>query len=302
MNRGDKAVVIGGAGFLGSHLADCLSEQGFAVTIYDLNVSPWLRPDQRMVCGDVLDFPSVQGAIQDAAYVYHLAGVADIGQAAANPRTTIERNILGSTNVIEACVAAKVRRLMFASTVYVYSDKGSFYRVSKQAVESIIEAYGVQFGLEYTVLRYGSLYGPRAQAWNGLKRWVSQAVKGQRILYPGTGEERREYIHVLDAVRLSVEALRPEFANQHLTLTGSQVLSIREVLAMIQEISNRPIDMEFTTQGSDYSMSHYALTPYRYTPRQGKKMVPSVFTDIGQGILDLIEEIHQETAGEASHE
>ena len=302
MNSGEKVVVIGGSGFLGSHLADCLSDQGFAVTIYDLNVSPWLRKDQHMVCGDVLEFEKIQDVVRGSAYVYHLAGVADIGQAAANPRTTIERNILGSTNVTEACVAAKVRRLLFASTVYVYSDKGSFYRVSKQAVESIIEAYGAEYGLEYTVLRYGSLYGPRAQVWNGLKRWVSQAVQGQRILYPGTGEERREYIHVLDAVRLSVEALRPEFANQHLTLTGTQVLSIREVLTMIQEISSRRIEMDFTTEGSDYSMSHYALTPYRYTPRQGKKMVPSVFIDLGQGILDLIEEIHHETAGEAEHD
>ena len=297
MSNKDKVVVIGGSGFLGSHLADGLSDYGYDVNVFDIITSPWLRPDQHMVTGDILDYKQVLAVVKDAKYVYHLAGVADLSQAAAHPRDTVHHNIIGSTNVIEACINQKVERFLFASTLYVYSDKGSFYRVSKQSVESILETYNEQFALEYTILRYGSLYGPRAQKWNGLKECVVQALKQGKITYPGTGEERREYIHVKDATDLSIKALLPEFANQCLTLTGTQVLSIAEVLHMIQEISGHHIEIEFSPQGSGYNLFHYSLTPYRYTPRRGKKMIPSKFIDLGQGILDMIEEVDLECNG-----
>jgi len=80
----------------------------------------------------------VSEAVSGAKYVYHLAGVADIDEAVAKPRETVIQNIIGSINVIEACIKAGVEKLLYASTVYVYSDKGSFYRVSKQAVELLL--------------------------------------------------------------------------------------------------------------------------------------------------------------------
>lgn len=286
-----KAVVVGGSGFLGSHLADALTEAGYAVTIFDLTPSPWRQIDQEMVIGDIRDEAAVNHCLRGARYVYHLAGIADIGQASATPKETVEHNIIGSTNVLEACLREKVDRLIYASTVYVYSQHGSFYRVSKQAVESLIEAYQERFGLEYTILRYGSLYGPRAQAWNGLKRYVTQAVTEGRISYRGSGEERREYIHVKDAARLSLVILAPEYANQCLTLTGSQILNSKELLHMIKEILGGKVELEFKPDARD--PEHYTLTPYRFTPREARKIVPNAFVDIGQGVLDLVEEVYQ---------
>jgi UDP-glucose 4-epimerase len=286
-----KAVVIGGSGFLGSHLADALTAAGFAVTIFDLHPSRWRRPEQEMVIGDIRDEEAVNRCLQGVGYVYHLAGIADIGQASVSPKETVEHNIIGSTNVLEACLREKVQRLIYASTVYVYSQHGSFYRVSKQAVESLIEAYQEQFGLEYTILRYGSLYGPRAQEWNGLKRYVTQAVKEGRITYRGSGEERREYIHVKDAACLSLAILAPEYANQCLTLTGSQILNSKELLHMIKEILGGQVELEFRPDARD--PEHYTLTPYRFTPREARKIVPNTFVDIGQGVLDLVEEVYQ---------
>jgi UDP-glucose 4-epimerase len=291
-----KVVVTGGSGFLGSHLADALTEAGYAVTIFDSKPSDWLQPGQEMLIGDILDEAAVRRCVAGARYVYHLAGIADIGQAALSPKATMEFNIVGSTVVMEACVQARVERLLFASTVYVYSEQGSFYRVSKQAIELLIEAWQERFGLAYTILRYGSLYGPRAQEWNGVKRYVSQAVKEGRIVYRGTGEERRDFIHVKDATRMSVAALAPEYANQCLTLTGAQSLSSRELLRMIQEIMGGEVAVEYQPNARD--RFHYELTPYRYTPRGGVKMVPTVFIDLGQGILDLVEETHQDLMDE----
>ena len=288
----DKVVVVGGSGFLGSHLADALSEAGYAVSIFDVRQSPWLRPDQEMILGDIRDEKVLGDCIAGARYVCHLAGIADIGEAARSPRVTVEHNIIGSTAVLQSCLQAKVERVLFASTLYVYSQQGSFYRVSKQAVELLIEAYHENFGLEYTILRYGSLYGPRAQEWNGLKRYVTQAVREGRIDYPGTGEERREYIHVIDAARLSVEALAPDYANQCLTLTGTQILNSGELLRMIQEILRGEVEITFSPE--QRNPEHYELTPYRFTPRMARKIVPNVFVDIGQGILDLVEEVYLE--------
>jgi len=288
----DKVVVIGGSGFLGSHLADALTEAGYAVSIFDVRQSPWLRPDQEMILGDIRDEEALRDCIAGARYVYHLAGIADMGEAARSPRVTVEHNIIGSTAVLQSCLQAKVERILFASTLYVYSQQGSFYRVSKQAVELLIEAYHENFGLEYTILRYGSLYGPRAQEWNGLKRYVTQAVREGSIHYPGTGEERREYIHVIDAARLSVKALAPDHANQCLTLTGTQILNSGELLRMIQEILGGKVEIIFSPE--QRNPEHYEMTPYRFTPRMARKIVPNVFVDIGQGILDLVEEVYLE--------
>ena len=286
----EKAVVIGGSGFLGSHLADALTGAGYAVSIFDVRPSPWLKSDQEMIQGNIRDEDALHKCITGARYVYHLAGISDIDEAAKSPRATVEQNIIGSTVVVECCLHAKVERVVFASTLYVYSQQGSFYRVSKQAVELLIEAFNERYGLEYTILRYGSLYGPRAQEWNGLKRYVTQAVREGRIVYSGSGEERREYVHVQDAARLSVEALAPEHANQCITLTGTQILNSNELLRMIQEIMGGKIEIEFNPEQRD--PEHYELTPYRFTPRMARKMVPNVFVDIGQGILDLVEEVY----------
>jgi UDP-glucose 4-epimerase len=287
-------IVFGGSGFLGSHVADALSGAGNAVTIFDCAKSPWLQEKQGFIEGDILDYSQVRKAVQGMDYVYHLAGVADIGRAVTDPIMTLKINVTGSIHIIEACKEEKVKRLLFASSLYVYSQQGSFYRVSKQAVESIIEAYSEQYGMEYTILRYGSLYGPRAQDWNGLKSFIVQAVRDRRIVYPGNGEERREYIHVKDAADLSVRALESEFTNQCLTLTGTQILSTKDVMKMIQEIIGQNIDISFSTVDPDFSTYHYSLTPYRYNPKRGMKIVPTVFVDLGQGILDMVEDVESQ--------
>ena len=289
----DKVVVVGGSGFLGSHIADELSESGFRVTLFDLSHSKWLRPDQKMFIGDIQNQADLEKCLIGSKYVYHMAGIADIEAAVNNPKETILQNIIGSVNIIDSCIKMDVQKILFASSIYVYSDKGSFYRVSKQAVEQLLETYNVERGLRYTSLRYGSLYGPRAQVWNGLKRFVSQAVTEKQIVYPGTGAERREYIHVKDAAMLSLSAIESKYDNQSLTITGTQVMTTQDVLRIINEILGGSVSLHFQPEGSDYERSHYSMTPYRYIPKTGYKIVPSAFIDLGQGILEMVDEINQ---------
>ena len=172
-----KAVVVGGSGFIGSHVADYLSDAGYQVTIYDKTKSLWLRNDQNIVYGDVQDSNKLNETIANAEVVYNFAALADLNQALKQPIKTINVNILGNLNVLEACRIHKVKRFIYASTVYVHSREGGFYRCSKQASEAYIEEYQKIYGLDYTILRYGSLYGPRADETNGLYRVVQSALK-----------------------------------------------------------------------------------------------------------------------------
>lgn len=288
----EKVLVIGGSGFMGSHTADELSRRGFAVTIFDRAASPWLREDQEMVLGDIMDIDALREAMQGASHVYHFAGIADIGESRARPYDTIESNVMGVTKALEVAVECGVRRIVYASTMYVYSNHGSFYRASKQAAEVIIEAYHERFGLEFTLLRYGSLYGPRSQDWNGIRRFATQIVKEGRLDYSGNGQEMREYIHVHDAARLSVDVLDMRHANCAITITGQQLIRVDDLFSVLFEIvgSERVVNY----YGENARPDHYGNTPYRYTPKSAKKIVPLEFVDLGQGLLDVIAEIHHE--------
>ena len=287
-----KAMVIGGSGFMGSHTADELSNRGYEVTIFDRIASPWLRNDQKMVVGDYMDAESLADAMKGASILYHFAGVADIGQSREQPFETIESNVMGVTKALEAAMKVELKRFVYASTMYVYSSHGSFYRASKQAAEIIIEAYAEHFGLEFTLLRYGSLYGPRAQNWNGIRRFASQIIREGRLDYSGNGSEMREYIHVHDAARLSVDVLDPAYANRAITITGQQQIRVDDLISVMFEITGQPRNVNYHGEGS--APNHYGHTPYRYTPKPAKKLVPQEFVDLGQGLLDVIEEIHRE--------
>ncbi len=284
-----KVVVTGGAGFMGSHTADELTRCGFEVVVFDLEISPWLQSNQTMALGSVLDIDSLTQAMQDASYVYHYAGIADIEESRNRPLDTLNVNALGTAMVAEAARACKVKRIIFASTMYVYSPFGSFYRASKQASETILEAYQQEYDIDFTFLRFGSLYGPRAQDWNGLRKYVRQVVDDGRIVYQGSGDEKREYIHVADAARLSVEVLEEQYRNRAITVTGSQTLTSREMMELIFEIAGQNRKIQFAD--SVKKGYHYNQTPYRYTPKPASKLVPREFIDLGQGILELVEEL-----------
>ena len=286
----DKVVVIGGSGFIGSHVSDELSYRGFDVTVFDQAPSLWKNESQKMIVGDLLDRDHLFQVFEGARYIYHFGGIADIDYARQYPYDTVKTNIMGTATVLEAVRESSVERLLYASTVYVYSDQGSFYRASKQASEILIEAYQERYGVDFSLLRYGSLYGPRSQDWNGLYRYVKQILVEGEIHYNGTGEEKREYIHAEDAARLSVDVLSEDYINRAVTITGTQTLIARDVIKMIFEISGIEENAHYlkTNEMGD----HYGLTPYRYSPKQATKIIPREFVDIGQGILDLVEVIH----------
>lgn len=281
-----KVLITGGSGFLGSHIADALTLAGHQAVVFDKQPSPWLQSHQAMVVGDVLDAAAVRRAMDGCNAVYHLAAVADIAEAMNNPRGTVEVNVLGTLNVLEAAREHNLTRFVLASSVYVYSNQGSFYRTTKLACEGLVCDYRDRFGLEFTVLRFGSLYGPRADGSNYIRTLLSQALTQRRIDHYGTGEEVREYIHVLDAAAMSVDVLAPEFANQFVHLFGRERMTSREMLTMIREILGGDVTINFK---ATHQEGHYLQTPYNYTPRLGRRLVRSTYIDLGLGLLDYLQ-------------
>ena len=284
-----KAIVVGGSGFVGSHVADHLSDTGYQVTIYDKVKSQWLRNDQKFIIGDVQDSEKLNQTIAGAEVVYNFAALADINQALEQPLKTVNINILGNLNVLEACRIHGVKRFIYASTIYVHSREGGFYRCSKQSSEHYVEEYQKTYGLDYTILRYGSLYGPRADSTNGLFRIVDTALKTGKIQYKGDINSMREYIHVEDAARASISILDREFKNESIVLTGQEPMRVFDLLKMLSEILNfSENSVEFTEERYN---SHYIRTPYAYQPKLGRKYIPPTHVDLGQGLLQIIGEI-----------
>jgi len=285
-----KACVFGGSGFLGSHVADVLSNRGYDVCIFDARPSSYLKDGHEMIAESILDKAEVEKAIKGCDVVYNFAGIADIDEAKHKPIETVEINILGNTIILDACKTHDVSRFVFASSVYVYSDSGSFYRSSKQACELIIENFHESYGLPYTILRYGSLYGPRSDERNWIFRILKQAITEGKITREGDGEELREYIHVEDAARCSVDILSSEFENEYVILTGYQQLKIKDLMIMIREMLGNRIELEFLPSKSNV---HYEITPYSFTPRIAKKLVSDHYLDMGQGLLQCLKDIYK---------
>jgi UDP-glucose 4-epimerase len=288
-----RICVIGGSGFLGSHVADQLTAAGHEVIIYDRIPSPWLQSGQTMLIGDLLAFESLQDAIKDCDAVYNFAALADLNEALGKPIETVEINVLGNVKILEACRLQGIKRFVYASTVYVYSREGGFYRCSKQAAEHYVEEYQRVYGLDFTILRYGSLYGPRADRSNGLYRIVKNALQFGLLRYEGSPDSLREYIHVEDAARASVEALNSNFLNQSVVLTGQEPMRVLDLLEMLAEILGLDKGVEFIPGKQS---GHYVRTPYAYQPKLGRKYIPAMHVDLGQGLLQLIEEIRTEIA------
>ena len=282
----DTVVVFGGAGFLGSHVADQLTLKGYNVLIFDKIKSPYLKENQEMIIGDIENREHVKNAIKNSRFVYHFAAIADINKSKIDPVLTLKVNTLSTLYILDACREFRVERIIFGSTIYVYSQHGSFYRSSKQASELFIENYQQDFNLKYTILRYGSLYGPRANDFNFINNIIIQAIKNKKVIREGDGEELREYIHVIDAARASVNILDATYENQNIIITGDRLIRVRDLLLLVKEIFENKIEIEF--QPSEKIEHHYNITPYAFKPRIAKKYLLKDYYDLGQGLLDLV--------------
>ena len=293
MLTGKKAVVFGGSGFLGSYVADELTQEGCSVVIVDKEPSKYLQESQTFLQCDIMNLEDVKKIVDSADYVYNFVAISNLDEAIHKPIETMNINVMGHLNILEACrVSGGVERIVYASSVYALSRDGSFYGISKQTAEKLTEEYFKRYGLKYTVIRYGSLYGERASHNNYIYNLLVTAIETGELRYKGDGEDIREYIHAADAAKLSVEILKDkQYENEHIILTGIEKMRRIDLLHMIKEIMGTDIKIK---QVSDNNFGHYKITPYSFHPTVAKKLVANPYIDMGQGLLECIKTIMSE--------
>jgi UDP-glucose 4-epimerase len=287
-----RVLVSGGSGFLGSHICDELTLRGHSVVSLDLELPVPSAGDQEFTAADIRDSNAVAQALDGCQAVFHCAAVADLEAARRNPRKALEVNVLGTLSMLEAANAAGVTRFMHASSVYVFSKGGSVYRTSKQAAENLVQDLAGPFGLSATILRFGSLYGPRADPGNAIRRLVTQAVTERRIDFWGDGTEIREYIHIRDAASLAVDALDERFAGESLHIAGRERISTLELLETLNEMMGG--DLTVAMRDVPFE-GRYRLTPYSFEANTSRRLVSDTYVDLGLGLLEAIRDISRET-------
>jgi UDP-glucose 4-epimerase len=283
-----KIAVLGGSGFLGSHLCDLLSLYGHDVNIFDIKKSKYKKKNQKIYIGSILDRKKLALAIKGCDFVYHFAALAELNVAITRPVETAKINIIGTINALVACKKHNVKRFIFASSIYANTEEGGFYGSSKQAAESYIERFHKTFGLNYTILRFGSLYGSRSGRGNGIKILINSGIKKGKLIYGGSKRAARKYIHVEDAANSCAEVIQKKYQNKYLTITGRHLVKIKNVMNMLAKYLNISNDKIRYLNHKNYG--HYDTKPTTFVPRLGRPLKNKKEKNFKQSLKILTEE------------
>ncbi|MEO6497310.1 MAG: NAD-dependent epimerase/dehydratase family protein [Solirubrobacteraceae bacterium] len=247
-----RVLVTGGAGFIGSHVVDKLRDAGHEPVVYDVRPSPFHRngraPDT--VIGSILDIDALTAAMRTCDAVMHLAAAADVGEVEKAPVASEELNSRGTLSVLEAARKAHVRRVVYASTIWVYSDveaesvdertpltpPAHLYTATKLAGELYCKSYSELYDLEFTILRFGIPYGPRARPAAVVPAFVTRALAGEALTIAGTGEQTRRFVYVEDLAEGCVAGLAPCAAMRTYNLVSDADVTIREIADTVKGI------------------------------------------------------------------
>jgi UDP-glucose 4-epimerase len=244
-----KVLVTGGAGFIGSHVVDALLDAGHEPRILDVVASPW-HEDVETCIGDLTDAAAVKDAARGCDAIAHLGAIADVNHVAADPAYAERVNSGGTANVLEAAVAHGVKRVVYASTIWVYDgseadavDEDSLlglprhpYTAHKIAGEMYCTSYAELYDVSYTILRFGIPYGPRARPAAVIPQFFKSALAGRPLTIAGGGRQSRRFTYVGDIARGVVAALAPGAHNRVYNLSSDETVTILELATAVSEL------------------------------------------------------------------
>jgi UDP-glucose 4-epimerase len=246
-----KVGVTGGCGFIGSHVVDKLKDAHVEVKIIDAVGRPH-RDDVECVQVDILDQESLDVATRGLDVVFHLAAYADVNNVIADPAGAVALNVLGTTRVLESARRNELRRVVLASTVWVYGAAreervderscfdpaltGHVYTTTKIASEMLCHDYETLFKVPFTVLRYGIPYGPRMRPSLVIPIFIRKAMNGEPMTVAGDGSQHRKFVYVEDLAEAHVLALAPEAENQTYNIDGSEEVTILRIAQTVHQL------------------------------------------------------------------
>ena len=224
-----KILVTGGAGFIASHISDAFVNEGHQVVVLDDLSSGFeknIHPKAKFVKGNICDKELVEKLFSKETFdvINHHAAQMDVRRSVKDPAFDANTNIIGTINLLQNAIKYKVKKFMFASTGgAVYGEQSYFpadenhptqprspYGISKLAVEKYLYFYNAEYGLNYTILRYANIYGPRQNPFGEagvVAIFSTKLLKGEQPIINGSGEQTRDYVYVGDVVKANLLTL-----------------------------------------------------------------------------------------------
>jgi UDP-glucose 4-epimerase len=269
--RGKRILITGGAGLIGSHIADRLIPEGVEeIVVLDnfvrgrmANLESARRSGRvRVVTGDIRDREAVTSVMKDIDAVFHQAAIR-ITQCAEEPRLALEVLVDGTFNVIDAARDCGVAKVVAASSASVYGLAGEFpttethhpynnrtlYGAAKAFNEGLLRSFADMHGLHYVALRYFNVYGPRMDTHGAytevLIRWMERIASGRPPLIFGDGLQTMDFVHVTDIARANILAARSEVSDEAFNIASGVETSLRELAFTLVRAMNSRLDVEF---------------------------------------------------------
>jgi UDP-glucose 4-epimerase len=263
-----KAIVTGGAGFIGSHIAEELVNSGYQVIIVDdlstgklANIEPFLKKGSvEFVQGSITDLAILQRLFKGVTYVFHQAALASVPRSIKDPIATHEANVTGTLNVLVAAKDNKVKKVIYASSSSVYGDTPTLpkkedmppspqspYAVSKLAGESYCQAFHKIYGLSTVSLRYFNVYGPRqdpdSQYAAVIPLFIKRALKGEAPIIFGDGEQSRDFTFIKDVVAANVLSAGDDITGVYNVATGQRITvnKLAEIVTKLTKSKVTPV-------------------------------------------------------------
>ena len=227
-------LVTGGSGFIGSHVVDKLIDNNQDVKVFDIRKPH--RKEVEFIKGSITSFKELIAATKDIEYVFHIAALSDINKVVESPLKAVDLNIMSTAKVLEAARNSQVERVIYASSYFVDSDRGHLYTTTKEASEMLCKDYYSLYGLPFTILRYGTAYGPRSRGEDVVSIFVKRALSHQPLIIYGDGNQSRNFIYVEDLAEGNVVALKGIAENKTYNLEGMRPITVKEVAETVNDL------------------------------------------------------------------
>tara|TARA_X000000950_G_C13903214_1_gene655705 strand:+ start:2119 stop:2988 length:870 start_codon:yes stop_codon:yes gene_type:complete len=278
-----KIVITGGAGFLGYYIANEAIKKKHTVTVIDKNIVN-KNKNIHYIKSDFGNKKALSKIIKKDDVIFHLAAISDINDANKSGITTVKENILKTVQLLEVCKNKKIKKFIFASSIYVHSVLGGLYRVSKKSSELFVEEYAKKNKFNFIILRFGSVYGAKQSIKNNISNIVYHAIKKNKLIYSGNKKSSRSFVHVKDVAAACINLLSKKYDNKIVLISGNEVKSITSIMNIIRKKLSINSKLNFQNKKDN----HYINNPYSYEEPKETVYKFNNPIDITSGINDVI--------------